>query len=52
MGRAVERGLSSAPNGNAAILGFHFARFVGEGATLSGDLSVLNAVGAMFRQMP
>lgn len=56
MGRAVERGLQTAPNGNAPLSGFVTARANGAGAALAGDFvvpdTVLGAVGAMFRQTP
>lgn len=56
MGRAVERGFQTAPNGNAPITGFVTARANGVGADIAGDLvipdTVLGAIGAMFRQSP
>jgi hypothetical protein len=56
MGRAVERGFQSTPNGNAPLTFSLAARQGDQGAALAGDLvipdSVLHAVGGMFRQSP
>jgi hypothetical protein len=56
MGRTLERALQSARGGNSPLSIFVRTRAEGEGATLSGDLSVpngvLGAIGGSFRQSP
>lgn len=56
MGRAVERGFQSTPNGNAPLSFSVTARQGDQGAELAGEFvmpdTVLRAIGGMFRQGP
>ena len=56
MGRAVERGFQSTPNGNSPMSFSMTARQGDQGAELAGEFvipdPVLRAIGGMFRQSP